>query len=205
MPLPHELEARVAAAAEVLRRGGLVAYPTETFYGLGALAGDPAALQRLARAKLRPEGKPLPLLAADVAQVREVARLDGLAARLAARFWPGPLTLVLPALPGLDAAITEGSRTVAVRVPGSELARALARQAGGAIVSTSANLSGEPAPSSAAELSPSLVARIDHVLDGGSTPGGRPSTIVEVVGERIRLVRDGAIPFEEVQAACAAA
>jgi L-threonylcarbamoyladenylate synthase len=205
VPLPHELEARVAAAAAVLRRGGLVAYPTETFYGLGALAGDPGALERLARAKLRPEGKPLPLLAADSAQVLEVARLDGLAARLAARFWPGPLTLVLPALPGLDAAVTAGSGTVAVRVPGSELARALARQAGGAIVSTSANLSGEPPPGSAAELSPSLVARIDHVLDGGSTPGGRPSTIVEVVGERVRLVRAGAIPFEKVQAACAAA
>jgi L-threonylcarbamoyladenylate synthase len=142
VPLPPDLEDRVAAAADVLRRGGLVAYPTETFYGLGALARDAAALDRLAHAKLRPEGKPLPLLAADVAQVKEVALLEGLASRLAARFWPGPLTLVLPAVPGLDAAITAGAGTVAVRVPGSEVARALARRAGGAIVSTSANLSG---------------------------------------------------------------
>jgi L-threonylcarbamoyladenylate synthase len=205
VPLPPDLEDRVAAAADVLRRGGLVAYPTETFYGLGALARDAAALDRLAHAKLRPEGKPLPLLAADVAQVKEVALLEGLASRLAARFWPGPLTLVLPAVPGLDAAITAGAGTVAVRVPGSEVARALARRAGGAIVSTSANLSWEPPPAAAADLSAELVTRIDHVLDGGRTPGGRPSTIVEVAGEALRLVREGVIPFDAVRAACAAA
>lgn len=203
--LSPELEARVSAAAAVLRRGGLVAYPTETFYGLGALARDAAAIERLTRAKLRPEGKPLPLLAADVAQVEEVALLHGLAARLAARLWPGPLTLVLPAAPGLDAAITAGTGTVAVRVPGSELARALARRAGGAIVSTSANLSGEPPPTAPAELSAGLVARIDHVLDGGRTPGGRPSTIVEVSGDSLRLLREGVIPLDAVRAACAAA
>jgi L-threonylcarbamoyladenylate synthase len=205
VPLPPDLDARVAAAAEVLRRGGIVAYPTETFYGLGALARDAAALARLVSAKLRPEGKPLPLLAADAAQVGEVARLDGLAARLAAHFWPGPLTLVLPASPALDAAITAGGATVAVRVPGSEIARELARRAGGAIVSTSANLSGDPPPVLAAELSGGLVARIDHVLDGGRTPGGQPSTIVEVAGGAVRLVREGVIPLDEVLAACAAA
>lgn len=204
MPLPPDLDARVASAAEVLRRGGLVAYPTETFYGLGALARDAAALERLARAKLRPEGKPLPLLAADVSQVQDVARLEGLAARLAARFWPGPLTLVLPAAPDLDAAITAGAGTVAVRIPGSEIARTLARLAGGAIVSTSANLSGEPPPTAPAELSPDLVARIDHVLDGGRTPGGLPSTIVEVAGDALRLLREGVIPLDAVRAACAA-
>ena len=205
MPLPPDLDARIAAAAEVLRRGGIVAYPTETFYGLGALARDAAALARLASAKLRPEGKPLPLLAADAAQVAEVARLDGLAARLAARFWPGPLTLVLPASPALDAAITAGGATVAIRVPGSEIARELARRAGGALVSTSANLSGDPPPVLAAELSAGLAARIDHVLDGGRTPGGQPSTIVEVAGGAVRLVREGVIPLDEVLAACAAA
>src|SRR5512143_3392741 len=97
-----ELEARIAAAAAVLRRGGIVVYPTETFYGRGALAADEAALERLARAKLRPPGKPLPLVAADFAQVEEVAVLEGRAARLAARLWPGPLTLVLPARAGLS-------------------------------------------------------------------------------------------------------
>lgn len=197
---PEELEARIAAAAAVLRRGGLVVYPTETFYGLGALAREGAALERLARAKLRPEGKPLPLLAADLAQVAEVARLEGRAARIAARFWPGPLTLVLPARPGLPAEITAGTGTVGIRVPGSPLARALARAAGGALVSTSANPSGGPPPAQVADLEPGLRDAVDHVLDGGPTPGGRPSTVVAVEGEAIRLVRAGAVSFERVTA-----
>ena len=196
-----ELEGRIAAAAAALRRGAIVVYPTETFYGLGALARDEAALERLARAKLRPVGKPLPLLAADLAQVEEVAVLTGRAARLAAALWPGPLTLVLPARPGLPAAITAGTGTVGVRVPGSAVARALARAAGGALVSTSANPSGGTPPSRAAELDPALRARVDHVLDGGTTPGGLPSTVVAVEEDELRLVRAGAVPFERV-AAC---
>jgi L-threonylcarbamoyladenylate synthase len=196
--MDSDLAHRIEAAAAVLRRGGLVAYPTETFYGLGALARDQAALARLARAKLRPEGKPLPLLAADLDQVNEVAALPPLAARLAARFWPGPLTLVLPAVSGLDDAITAGTGTVAIRVPGSDVARALARAAGGALVSTSANFSGEPPPADAAALSPALVAQIDHVLDGGRTPGGLPSTIVALGADGPRLLRAGPVPFEVV-------
>jgi L-threonylcarbamoyladenylate synthase len=190
----------VAEAAAVLRRGGIVAYPTETFYGLGALARDARALARLAEAKLRPEGKPLPLLAGDRAQVDEVAELGPLALRLAAGFWPGPLTLVVPARPGLDDAVTAGSGTVGVRIPGSAVARALALAAGGAIVSTSANLSGEPPPADARALSPALLARIDHVLDAGPSPGGLPSTVVLVAGGELRLVRAGAVPFESVLA-----
>ncbi|HET8542277.1 MAG TPA: L-threonylcarbamoyladenylate synthase [Anaeromyxobacter sp.] len=196
-------EARVREAADVLRRGGLVAYPTETFYGLGALARDAAAVERLARVKGRPDGKPLPLLAADRAQAEEVALLGEAAARLAGAFWPGPLTLVLPARAGLPAAITAGTGTVGIRVPGGEIARALARLAGGAIVSTSANLSGEPPPAAAAELAPSLAARLDAVLDGGRTPGGLPSTVValDAAGAGVRLVRAGAVPLDAVRAA----
>jgi L-threonylcarbamoyladenylate synthase len=195
------LDARIRAAAAVLRRGGLVAYPTETFYGLGALARDAAAVERLARAKGRPEGKPLPLLAADRAAVEEVAVVSEPAARLAARFWPGPLTLVLPARPGLPAPVTAGEGTVAVRVPGSEVARALAREAGGAIVSTSANLAGAAPPVRASEVDPALAGRIDLVLDGGAAPGGLPSTIVRLEGERPVLVRAGPIALEDVERA----
>jgi L-threonylcarbamoyladenylate synthase len=196
-----ELEARIEAAAEVLRRGGLVAYPTETFYGLGALARDGAAVERLARAKGRPDGKPLPLLAADRAQVDAVAEVGPAAARVAAALWPGPLTLVLPARPGLAPAIAAGTATVGVRVPGSEIARALARAAGGALVSTSANVSGAPPPARAEELSAELRARVDHVLDGGPTPGGLASTVVVVEGDALRLVREGPVPFGAVLAA----
>jgi L-threonylcarbamoyladenylate synthase len=195
------LALEIERLAALLRGGGVIAYPTETFYGLGALAGDVAALARLARAKGRPEGKPLPLIAADGAMVERVAALGPVARRLAARLWPGPLTLVLPALPGLPEPITCGTGTVGIRVPGSEVARALCRAAGAPIVSTSANPSGGPPPASAAALDAALVARIDGVLDAGATPGGRPSTVVRIDGERLTLLRDGAIPFDAVERA----
>jgi len=197
------LAARVAAAAEVLRRGGLVAYPTETFYGLGALASDAAAVERLVHAKDRPEVKPLPLLAADLAQVEAVADLPPLARRLAAAFWPGALTLVVPARPGarLHRAIAGAAGTVGIRVTSGEVAAALARAAGGALVATSANLSGQPPVADPAALDPALVARLDLVLDGGPSPGGAPSTVVAVAGGALALVRAGAVPFEAVEAA----
>jgi L-threonylcarbamoyladenylate synthase len=195
------LAGEIERLGALLRGGGVVAYPTETFYGLGALARDAAALDRLARAKGRPEGKPFPLVAADLAMVLGVARMDAVARRLAERFWPGPLTLVLPALPGLPAPITGGTETVGIRVPGSEVARELSRAAGGPIVSTSANVSGGAPPSSAEELDAGLVTRIDAVLDAGPTPGGLPSTVVAVDGERLSLLREGAIPFERIERA----
>ncbi len=188
-------------AAAVLRRGGVVAYPTETFYGLGALARDAGAVARLVRAKGRQDGKPLPLVAADLSAAREVAVLGDRAARLAARFWPGPLTLVVTAQPGLPEAITAGTGTVGVRVPGSDVARALALAAGGAIVSTSANPSGAPPPACADEIAPDLRDRIDLVLDAGPAPGGLPSTIVAVDEGDLRLLRAGALPFEDVVSA----
>jgi L-threonylcarbamoyladenylate synthase len=193
----------VERCAGILRAGGIVAYPTETFYALGALASRGDALARLASAKLRPEGKPLPLVAADLDQVRSVAVLEGLAERLAARFWPGPLTLVLPAAANLDDAITAGSRTVAIRVAGNDLARRLASAAGGPLISTSANRAGEPPPTGPADVAPQLVARIDAVLVAPACPGGLPSTIVSVSGDRVTLLRVGAVPFWEVQAAAA--
>jgi L-threonylcarbamoyladenylate synthase len=187
-------------AAAVLRRGGIVAYPTETFYGLGALAARPDALARLAAAKLRPAGKPLPLIAADEAQVTAVASLaDPVARALAARFWPGPLTLVLPASRDLDPILTGGGATVGIRIPGDDVARALARHAGGALVSTSANLAGERPVTVPAELSPEILACIDGIADGRPTPGGLPSTVVAVEEGRIRLVREGAIAWRELE------
>lgn len=184
---------RIAEAAAALRAGAVIAYPTETFYGLGALAADGAAVERLAQAKGRPDGKPLPLLAADLAQVEAVAVLSPLARRLAGACWPGPLTLVLPARPGLHPLLTGGGATVGVRVTGSEVAAALAQAAGGALVSTSANLAGAPPAASPADLDPALVARLDLVLDCGPAPGGLPSTVVLVEGRRLRLVRPGAV------------
>jgi len=198
------LAARVAEAAAVLRRGGVIAYPTETFYGLGALAADASAVERLVAVKGRPDGKPLPLLGATIGQVEAVAELTPLARRLAAACWPGPLTLVVPARPGLHPAIggdSGGGATVGVRLTSSPVAAALAAAAGGALVATSANLAGQPPAASAAELDPTLVARLDLVLDAGPAPGGLPSTVVAVTGEALVLLRAGAIPFAAVEAA----
>lgn len=203
--LPAALAARVDAAAAALRRGGVVAYPTETFYGLGALAADGAAVARLVRAKGRPDGKPLPLLAAGLDQVEAVADLPPLARRLAAAFWPGPLTLVVPARPGLHPAITGGGATVGIRVTSSPVAAALARAAGGPLVATSANLAGEPPAAAVEALGAALVARLDLVLDAGPAPGGLASTVVALEGEgatvRLRLLRAGPIAAEAVAAA----
>lgn len=194
----------VSEAAGLLARGGIVAYPTETYYGLGALASDGIALARLVAAKLRPDGKAVPLVAADEDQVVALAHLgDPIARTLARCFWPGPLTLVLPAREGVHEVITGGGTTVAVRIPGHPMARELARLAGGAIVSTSANLAGEDPVTRPGALSPALCARIDGVVDGGQTPGGLPSTIVTVEGGTPRLVRPGAVPWDRVVAALA--
>jgi L-threonylcarbamoyladenylate synthase len=196
-----EITRDVARAAAALRQGALVVYPTETYYGLGALASLPEALSRLAEAKLRPAGKPLPLVAADpemaFALWREVPEA---ARRLAGKFWPGALTLVVAAASGLPAELApEGA--AGVRVPGLSLTRELSRLAQGAIVSTSANPSGGESPVSVAGLSPWLLERIDLVLDGGSTPGGPPSTVVEVLPTGVRLLRPGAVGWSEIEGA----
>ncbi|HVP67432.1 MAG TPA: L-threonylcarbamoyladenylate synthase [Anaeromyxobacteraceae bacterium] len=193
----------VAEVASALRRGGLAVYPTETFYGLGALARDVRAIGRLAASKLRPPGKPLPLVAADVDMAFGVwAGVPKAAAALAARFWPGPLTIVCAAAPGLPAEVGGGG-TVGVRVPGSPVARELARLSGGALVSTSANVSGGPPVTRVSDLDPAIVAAVDAVLDGGPVPGGLPSTVVAVKGDALSLVRSGAVPWEDVVAVAA--
>jgi L-threonylcarbamoyladenylate synthase len=200
-PSAAGLVAQIAEAAALLRRGGVIAYPTETFYGLGALAGDGGAVARLLTAKERPDGKPLPLLGAGLAQLEAVATFSPLARRLAAALWPGPLTLVLPARPGLHPAITGGGTTVGVRVTSGQVAAALAAAAGGALVATSANRAGEPPPTRIDLLDPLLRARLDLVVDGGETPGGAPSTVVAVAGEGLTLLRPGAVTREALRAA----
>jgi len=189
---PHEV-------AEVLRSGGIAVYPTETFYGLGAVATASEALERLVASKLRPPGKALPLIACD----RDMAfslwkSVPEEAIALARRFWPGPLTLVLEAAPGLLPEVT-GEGTVGVRVPGSAVARELSRRCRAPLVSTSANLSGGPPVARVEDLDPALLARVDAVLDGGPVAGGLPSTVVEVRAGRLRLLRAGALPWAEIQ------
>ena len=191
--------AAVARGAEVLRGGELLIFPTETLYALGGRALDPGAAARVRAAKGRPGGQPLPLIVADREQARAAcARWPGEAERLAAAFWPGPLTLVLPAAAALPPEVTAGTGTVAVRVPGLPLAVALCAAAG-PIISTSANRSGEPGPVTCADAVRGVGPFAALAMDGG--PGGAlPSTIVDLAGPEPRLVRAGAVPWADVDA-----
>jgi L-threonylcarbamoyladenylate synthase len=194
-------DSELARAVAAIARGDVVAYPTETFYGLAADPRNARAIERVFEAKGRRSEEPLPLIAADLTQVeRWFGTLSPLAATLANAFWPGPLTLVLP-LPAdraLPTNLTAGRDNIAVRVPAHPIACALAAAAGGVITSTSANPSGTPPATTAAEVRRTLADRVAMVIDGGTTPGGAPSTIVDVTGVPPRLVRAGVIAWERV-------
>jgi L-threonylcarbamoyladenylate synthase len=184
----------LAGAAEVLRRGGIVAFPTETFYGLGAGALHGASVERLVRVKGRPEGKPLLVLVDSVAMVETVAAdVPTLARALMARYWPGALTLVLRARPEVPAAVTAGSRTVGVRLSPHPIARGLVRALGGPVTGPSANPAGGAPPTTAAAVLAHFDGRIELVLDGGPTSGGEPSTVLDVTVDPPRLIRAGAV------------
>jgi L-threonylcarbamoyladenylate synthase len=188
----------IAAAAEILQAGLIVAYPTETFYGLGVDPRSPAAVERLFALKHRAASTAIPLIAADLEQVARVGRLTPAAIRLAARFWPGPLAVVIEADPIVAPAIHAGRGTIAIRVPAHSGARALAERAGTAITATSANRSHEAPATEAARIVEIFSDDIALVLDGGAAPGGLPSTIVDMTGAAPKLVRAGAVPWERV-------
>jgi L-threonylcarbamoyladenylate synthase len=189
-PDPAVLE----AAARVLRDGRLVAFPTETFYGLGAHALDAAAVARIFRAKGRPGDKPLLVLVGSLAMVERVAReVPDRARRLMAKYWPGPLTLVLPSRADLPAALTAGTGTIGVRLSGHPVARALVQAVGAPVTAPSANPHAGPAPRTADDVLAALGSGVELVLDGGPTPGGPPSTVLDLTAARPVLLRPGAV------------
>jgi L-threonylcarbamoyladenylate synthase len=189
----------IEAAASELRRGGIVAYPTDTLYGLAIDPRNQAAVARLFAVKGRAAASAIPLSAADAVMAeRAAARGFGpLEHRLASAFWPGPLTIVVPASPAMSAALAPGG-TLGVRVPAHAVARALSTTFGHCITATSANLSGAPPCVTADDVESSLHQHLDFLLDGGPAPGGPPSTIVELVDGRPVLHRAGAIAWERV-------
>lgn len=190
----------VATAADALRRGDLVVLPTETVYGLGADARNAEAVSRVFHAKQRPADNPLIVHVPDVAAVGEVVRLTPLARELAASWWPGPLTLVLDAHPGLPAVTTAGLRTAAVRVPDHPVALALLLAAGVPVAAPSANRSGRPSPTTAAHVLADLGSSVDVILDGGPCRVGVESTVVDARGQRPVVLRDGAVTREQLGA-----
>jgi L-threonylcarbamoyladenylate synthase len=185
--LPH-----IARAAEQLRAGAVIAFPTDTLYAVAARAADPVAVARLYEVKDRPSAQPMVWLVKDRAQVERFAVVSATAADLMTRFWPGPLTLVLPAR------IPTDGPTIAVRAPNHDVALALLRALGEPIASSSANPAGQPPPVDADQVIASLGERLDLVLDGGPCRIGQPSTILDLGGETPRILRQGAISAAEL-------
>ncbi|RED37458.1 translation factor SUA5 [Rhodopseudomonas thermotolerans] len=187
-------------AARALRGGGLVAFPTETVYGLGADAVNAEAVARLYAAKGRPSFNPLIAHVADLDAARAIARFDSVALRLAEAFWPGPLTLVLPKAASCSVCdlATAGLDSVALRVPAHPVAQALLRAFGGPVVAPSANRSGHVSPTTAAHVATDLGGRIDVIVDGGAVTVGVESTIVGCLGDPV-LLRPGGVPREAIE------
>ncbi|RMG73741.1 MAG: threonylcarbamoyl-AMP synthase [Nitrospirae bacterium] len=187
-------EAIAMRAVEVLNEGGIVAFPTETFYGLGVKYDNPEALKRLYEIKHRPKEKALPLIVPSIKVALSLcSRVSMLERMLMERYWPGPLTIVLKAREGLSDFITAGTSKVALRIPGRSFAFTLVKKAGYPITATSANLSGSPPADNAQKVIEYFDDQIDLIIDGGKTYGIEPSTIVEVVEGKVKILRKGAL------------
>lgn len=181
-------------AVETIRDGGIIAFPTETFYGLGADCMNEEALLRLYDLKKRPPEKAMPVIVGSIEDIDLITTdIPDEALILMEKYWPGPLTIVLNARKGLSICLTGGREKVAVRVPGRSIALSLAVAAGIPITATSANPSGMPPAEKAEEVLKFFGDEIDLILDGGQTPGGSPSTIVEIINGRIKVLREGKI------------
>jgi L-threonylcarbamoyladenylate synthase len=184
----------IQEAASVLAKGGIVAFPTDTVYGLGTMANNPAAVRRIFKVKQRPLTQPLPLLLNNTKQADEAAiNISDIARRLMNAFWPGALTIILKKAAWIPPIITAGGDTIALRVPDYALTLALLESLGMPLVGTSANVSGRPSPKTASEVKTQLGDLVDYILDGGPTPLGKESTIVDATGEPPRIIRAGAI------------
>jgi L-threonylcarbamoyladenylate synthase len=191
----------IEEAATWIRDAGVVAIPTDTLYGLAVDPFSRAAVARVFEVKGRPADRTLPLVAASLAQVEaHLGTLPPLAARLARRFWPGPLTLLVPAAPALAGGVVGPDGRVGVRVPAHAVARSVCAAAGQPVTATSANVSGAPATADPDVVERTLGSLVDFLLDTGPTPGGPPSTIVDVVEGAIRVIRPGAIGLDEIHA-----
>jgi len=195
-----DASAALEEAVAVLRCGGAVVYPTETFYGLGVDATNSRALERLVALKGRPRGKPISVLVANREMLGQIAaEVSDLAGALIDRFWPGPLTLVLPARPDLSEYLTGGTATVGVRWSSHALATALVAALGHPITTPSANPNGAAPPVTVAQARAYFADSVGAYLDGGTLPGGLGSTVVEA-GVALRIVRPGVIPTADVLA-----
>ena len=198
-----DIKKQIGLAVETLKSGGIIAFPTDTVYGLGADPSNERAVQKIYRVKKRPRTLPLPLLLAEKSEITKVARVvPEIAWWLAEGFMPGGLTLVLPKGARVPDAVAAGGDTVAVRIPDHRIAAAIIRRLGSPLVGTSANLSGKPSPVTAQGVYEQLGDEVDLIIDGGRSPGGVESTVIDVSGSVPVLIREGAVPQEEIERVC---
>ena len=198
-----DIQQQVERGISILRHGGIVAYPTDTVYGLGACANLHRAVERVYQVKERPRNMPFPLLLADTAQIARVADpVPPVAWLLIHNFLPGSLTIVLHKSNSVPDIITAGEATIAIRIPAHPVPIALVEGLGTPIVGTSANLSGKPSPLTADEVYSQLGDKIDMVINGGRCLGGKESTIVDMTGETPVIIREGAISREKLEQVC---
>jgi L-threonylcarbamoyladenylate synthase len=194
LPLDVDRDAALSRCKTVIEAGGVVAYPTDTFYGLGVDPRNPRAVKKVFAIKERKADQPILLLLHDRIDVSEWAsEVTPSALQLMARFWPGPLTLVFRAARHVLPELTAGTGTIGLRVPGNDVTRTLLGSVGNSLTGTSANRSGRPSPRTANEVLQELGDSIDLILDGGPAAEGRPSTVVDVTAEPPRLIRQGVI------------
>jgi L-threonylcarbamoyladenylate synthase len=192
-------DAGVRVAASIVASGGIVVYPTDTVYGVGGWPLWEHVVWRVFRAKERPPSRPVPILVGSVEDAERVVEVSEEARVLMEQFWPGPLTIVLPAKPTVPRVVHAGTGWVGVRMPGHEAALKLVRMSGGLLIGTSANKHRQPPPRRVEDALKQLDCSVDLYLNGGPTPGGIPSTVVRVYrGGRIELLREGHISLEEI-------
>ncbi len=196
--LPARLESSIASAVEAIRVGGLVAFPTETVYGLGANALDRRAVRKIFKAKGRPADNPLIVHVADVAMAERVAHVTPRARRLMKKFWPGPLTIVVRRRPCVPDEVTAGLETVAIRMPSHPVALRLIRESGLPIAAPSANRAGRPSPTRASHVRADLRHGIDFILDGGASKVGIESTVVDLSVRKPVILRPGKVSESQV-------
>lgn len=197
------LNKQITEAVNILKKGGIVAYPTDTVYGLGASMSSMKAIERIFEVKDRPKGIAMPLLAANREQIKKlVTNIPPLAWLLMYNFLPGALTIILHKSDIVQDIITGGSKTIAVRIPDHPVPISLIKGLGQPIVGTSANLSGQPSALTAEEVRMQIGDKVDMVIDGGSCPGGIESTVVDLSGRKPVIRRLGAISLEHLQQTC---
>ncbi|VAV84294.1 TsaC protein (YrdC domain) required for threonylcarbamoyladenosine t(6)A37 modification in tRNA [hydrothermal vent metagenome] len=199
MIIPATSEDYTREAVAVYKAGGIIAYPTESFYGLGVDPYNEAAVEKLFLLKGRPADKPIPLIVSDMKMVEAIASdLSPVTRKVMERHWPGPLTIIIKAKEGLPKRLTAGTNLIAIRIPGSETARRLVEAIGAPLTTTSANPSNMMPATTAEMVDGYLGDMLDLIIDGGSLPGGLPSTIIDLTRDEPRLVRKGLLPFSEV-------